>query len=525
MADIGKDQNAEAWGKSTLFYVLLIILLGFAVRGFFSAGSRFPLNDGGFFYVMVGDLLANDFALPAFSSFNQADIPFLYPPFGFYFVGLIESLTGADRLQLFRIIPPLLSTVTIPALYFLAHELLKEKWTVLAATLAYALLPLAAKWLIQGGGVTRAFGALFGLLALAFLIRFLGSGRWGAGVLSVLFCGLTVLSHPEWAWFLFYSALFLTVVYWVRKADARVGLRALLVGLGTAVVILPWLWAVLARHGATILQPFRDSGFSRGVEVLRFLMLKWTDEELFPVLTVFALLGILASVKARQWLPVIWLVLTFVLQGRAADQKAVVPLALLAGLGIRQAGRVALRQFGNADRSRVWLRVFLASVVVFALFGSLVAMAEDIRPLTEDHLQSFEWIRQHTPDDARVLVISGEEWVWDNYAEWLTALTGRVSVAQVQGYEWLPGFSERIAQYDRLNYEYTRGLSALLSWMALTDIDADYLVLAQPEPVTLANWEDEPALHQQDAALLPGAESVYENESVLILDLSGVIAP
>jgi hypothetical protein len=505
--------------------LLLITLLGFGVRVFFFIGSRFPLNDGGFFYVMVDDLLANDFVLPDFSSYNQANIPYIYPPLGFYLVALFERFTGADRLQLFRIIPLLVSTFAIPAFYFLAFQLLKEKWAALAATFAYALLPLSYKWLIQGGGVTRAFGALFGLLALAFVIRFLRSGRWRHGLMGVLFCSATILSHPEWAWFIFYSAVIIVIARWAARADARVGLRALLVGLGTAAMVLPWLLSVIVQHGGTVFLPLKDSGFARSVDLLRFFLLKWTDEALFPVLTAFTLVGIVVSAKARKWTPVVWLALTFALQGRAANQKAVVPIALLAGLGISLAVQIILRRFDRSEKKNVWIRVALAGVVLFTLLGSLVAVVDDLMPLEEAHLESIDWVRQNTPAESRILVISGEDWIWDNYAEWMTALTGRVSVAQVQGYEWLPGFSARIAQYDRLAYENSKGISALLSWIDVNNMEVDYLVLTQREAVTLCNWEDEPALHRRDALMLPGVEDVYENDRVLILDLGGAVGP
>ena len=54
------------------------------------------------------------------------------------------------------------------------------------ATLAFALIPRSYEWLIMGGGITRAPGMLFALLALAAVIRLVhrptwkGTSSWGS---------------------------------------------------------------------------------------------------------------------------------------------------------------------------------------------------------------------------------------------------------------------------------------------------------------------------------------------------------
>ena len=106
---------------------ILVLLGGFLLRRAFFAASEFPLHDGGLFYVMIGDLIRNGFQLPLTSSYNAAAIPFLYPPLGLYITGWIETAFGADRLQLFRWIPLLLSTAAIPAFYLLAREYSERK--------------------------------------------------------------------------------------------------------------------------------------------------------------------------------------------------------------------------------------------------------------------------------------------------------------------------------------------------------------------------------------------------------------
>ena len=63
--------------------LFVALLFGAIVRFYPAISNGFPLNDGGMFYTMVQDLKANGYALPQFTTYNHADIPFTYPPFGF----------------------------------------------------------------------------------------------------------------------------------------------------------------------------------------------------------------------------------------------------------------------------------------------------------------------------------------------------------------------------------------------------------------------------------------------------------
>jgi hypothetical protein len=500
--------------------LLLVTALGFGIRQFFFIGNHFPLHDGGLFYVMVQDLISNHFVLPAVTSYNHASIPFVYPPFGLYFVGFVETITGADRLQLFRIIPLLVSTLTIPAFYFLGKEILKDNWAALAAAAVFAFLPDGYEWLIIGGGVTRAFGTLFSILALLFVIRFLRSGKWRPAVLGSLFCGLTVLSHPESAWLLFYSIAFFVLLE-LKNIKLRILIRSLLIVFGTTLIILPWLLTVLPGHAGALGLPLTAGGVSRWDDFVKFLFLHWTGETIFPIFTVFAIMGIFPAVMKKQWFVVFWLPLVFLLQSRGVFQKATFPLALLAGLGISELLRLLTTRFSAPVQIR---RITIVACVIFfyAIIDSVFSITGFAKPLSDNSLASFTWIKQETPADARILVISEQPWGNDYYSEWMSALTGRESVSVVQGYEWLPGFSDRLSLYNQLEYEYSQGISDLLVWMDQHDVQADYLVLPKSENVDINNWTSEPSLHRDDALLFKGVKKVFENDDVLVLDLSNV---
>jgi hypothetical protein len=59
----------------------VILFLGSLIRIFFIVNSNFPLNDGGMFYTMINELVAHDFNLPVFTSYNHNNIPFTITPY------------------------------------------------------------------------------------------------------------------------------------------------------------------------------------------------------------------------------------------------------------------------------------------------------------------------------------------------------------------------------------------------------------------------------------------------------------
>ena len=114
--------------------------------------------------MMIADLRANHFLLPAFTSYNHLSIPFAYPPLSFYVAGLISSI-GISTLDIFRWLPPLISTLSIFAFYWMASLMLASRPKASLAAMAYALMPRLFSWYVMGGGLSRSFGLVFLILA------------------------------------------------------------------------------------------------------------------------------------------------------------------------------------------------------------------------------------------------------------------------------------------------------------------------------------------------------------------------
>ncbi len=166
---IGAYLSRLRWAERAYLVIAAIgIGLGFLVRFLHvtALGQGFPLNDGGMFYAMVEDLRAAGYALPAETSYNGGDIPYVYPPFSFYVAAVLVDLGGWSLIDVFRFLPLIVSTLTIVAFYPLARAVLGDREWAAVATLFFALAPRAFDWEIAGGGLTRSFGFLFAILAI-----------------------------------------------------------------------------------------------------------------------------------------------------------------------------------------------------------------------------------------------------------------------------------------------------------------------------------------------------------------------
>jgi hypothetical protein len=63
----------------SLLFLAISILIGGYIRISGVLQSDFPLNDGGLFYTMIKDLMANGYRLPVTTSYNHLNLPFAYP--------------------------------------------------------------------------------------------------------------------------------------------------------------------------------------------------------------------------------------------------------------------------------------------------------------------------------------------------------------------------------------------------------------------------------------------------------------
>src|SRR3990172_1547106 len=192
------ENTPELGPDRTIFGVVFFFtLIGLAVRLAAPLQAAFPLNDGGLFYAMIVDLQEAGYALPVYATYNAATIPFAYPPLAFYLTGWLADLLRIPTLELVRLLPAVISALTIPAFYSLAKEITSSKVQIVLAVFAFAVLPRDFAWLVMGGGITRSFGLFFALLTMATTYRFYSGYKARHFLACILFGALTAVTHPE----------------------------------------------------------------------------------------------------------------------------------------------------------------------------------------------------------------------------------------------------------------------------------------------------------------------------------------
>jgi hypothetical protein len=521
-------------------------VLAIAVRTFLVMSRRFPLNDGALFFLMAQEVGDHTFRLPLTTAYNAAKIPFAYSPLGFYIASFLHAAGGFDLLGLFRTLPLVFSCLCVLAFYLLARDLAPTRSTLIASLVTFAVLPRSFLWLIMGGGLTRSIGFFFAILTLWQVHRAYARQAWRHTAWATLFASLTVLSHLGTAPFVAFSSALMLLSFGRSWRSVRMSLA---IGLGTVVLTSPWWATVAAAHGFT---PFLAAGATGGTVFgthrgeaftkLAFFGLG-TAEPLFPIIGALAILGAFATLTRRgAFLPLWWLTI-ILLDTRAGATYASIPVALLAGLAITEVivpiiARPPLWSRSDSDLPRAdgWATVMHAprrrqwavGIVLFVLVGYGVASAVVRRPslgaegryltsLTTDDRVAMSWVGRHTlPSSRFVIVVGGAAGGWwsDRVGEWFPVLARRVSVATVQGTEWLPAgtFETRERQYDQLQGCAVWSTDCLEDWARATGLLYSHVYIPKTLAFPCCGPLDSSLRHDPAYRLVfdgPGA-SIYE---------------
>ena len=532
------------WPALLLFVALLF---GAIVRFYPVITNGFPLNDGGMFYTMIRDLKMHHFILPQVTSYNHAEIPFAYPPFGFYAAASLSSLLPVSELQLLLWLPALVNTISIFVFYKFAEQILPSRMTAALAVMIYALSPRAFIWQVMGGGITRAFGILFLLLMLWQAVKLFKSASHltqrgksnredqtdlteetqlsGAThphlALTILFGAGAVLSHPQTA---LHAALGGALIFAFYGRYKRGIISAIYIGLGVALLTAPWWGIVLSRHG---LQPFISAGQTsqRTLEsYLAILKFDGLGDYLFVPTLILAIIGIWVMVKQNKFFLITWIVIAYLVDPRGGEGIALLSLSMLAGVGLLK----LFQQISRSDSEQAEA-LFMKRGVQFLLFGFIFysVMAASIfdfqlvnTSLKTNDLEMIDWVKSNVPAEKTFLLATGREFsMSDPMQEWFPALTEQYSATTMQGLEWTYG-ANFFPWYDQLiAFQHCADVSCVDEWSSHNGVDYDYLIVTIPpdgDKSELANSLRGLAVSIRSSAL---HLLVYESENALVFEL------
>lgn len=508
------------WPALVLFAALLF---GAIIRFWPAFTNRFPLNDGGMFYTMILDLKENDYRLPEFTEYNNVDIPFAYPPLGFYIAASLSDLLPVSELGLLLWLPALVNTLSVFFFYKLAGQVLHSRLATSLAVLIYALSSRAFLWQVMGGGITRAFGMLFFILMLWQAIQLFKSeeGHPAHLALTILFGAGAILSHPQTA---LHAVLGGAILFGFYGLNKRGGLSALAVGLGVVLLTAPWWGTVLLRHG---FEPLLSAGQTsqRTLEsYLAILDFSGLDDYVFLPAFLLAIVGAVVMFKRREFLLITWPLLALLADPRGGEGIALLPLSMLAGIGLEKVFHWLNRSKEGISEDPLLNRNAQALLFVFFPYLVLGAMIFDFQlvntSLKPADLEMIQWVKENISERKAFLLSTGREFsMSDPMQEWFPALTNQYSVTTLQGLEWtlnelfFPWHSELVA------FQHCADLNCVTNWSGKNKIHYEYLLVAIPSK----NDESQAANSLRSLALSaktsPSYMVVYESETVLIFEL------
>jgi hypothetical protein len=501
--------------------VFLAIILGAFIRFSPTILSGFAINDGGMFAAMIDDLKTSGYALPAFTSYNGLNIPYAYPPLGFYFGRIAADLLRLSSVEISRWLPAFFAALSVPAFYLLASRLMKTRLHAAIATLIFALMPRAMSWFVMGGGITRSPGQFFMLLTLACAVRLYKDNRLKDILWTGLFGSLAVLSHPEVAIHTAAGCL----LFWLMLGHTR---RSFLNSIQVAALVLvltaPWWATVISLHGLAPLLSASQTGQNLWA-VFHLVFFSFTQEIYATPIAILAIIGFGLGIIRRDYLLPIWLVVPFVVEGRSATAAAAVPLAMLAASAFLDIVLSGLRSAKGKDISgeqvtpvEIGVLIYLFTYLSFSayLFSSQISVSS----LNAPDLEAMQWVSQNTPGNSTFLVLTGSRALQcDAVSEWFPTLAQRKSIYTVQGTEWTlgKGFGGFVQKAGAIQACLSADATCV---MDLTKTDKyNYIYLSK----NLRTDNCEPLQYPQSFSLFvealratPGLNVVYETTSAIV---------
>lgn len=516
-----KEKNASLF-SSPVTGLLFVTIAGLCLRLFYITRSDFVLNDGGMFYTMILDLQKDNFSLPLYISYNQSQIPFLYPPLSFYMAGYLNEWVHIDHITILRFLPLIFNVLSVPAFFFLAFEILHDNGQALLAAAFYAIIPTGYEWLISGGGLTRSPAQLFFILSLYFYLAFLNRNKKTNLYVSILCAALMMMHHLEYGVLTGLSIALFSIPSMRIKTFAK---TALVYASGVALITSPYWVTVLARDGfSPMMYAFSSGEFNPVTSIARLLSMSFTDETLVNYVNVLAIIGLFYCLFSGKIRLVLWFLLIMFISPRSVNRPLIFPVTIFASIAVFSLILPEINRLWNEKKKRKfnpsYRAIFIAFSVLYPFFLGFLPPSggnSALEALIKPEREAMRWIKENTPRDSQFVVLdSAITWGADRSNEWFPVLSERKSLTTVQGSEWLPDrqFEKSKNQYYELKNCLTDGIACLESWAVQNKVDYSHVYITRSDCAPNSGY----CLIPVEFALRESLkyEKVFENDIVLV---------
>jgi len=479
------------------FFLILTAFFGLYVRLFPLFKVGFPLVDGGMFYTMIKDLQASHFILPVFTTYNQAEIPFAYPPLAFYIAGFINTATGISLLDIIKWLPVVISILTLPFFYYFVKLVLDSESKAALATLIFALTPNSYWWDIVGGGLTRSTGTLFFIITAISAYQMYREKKniWVAA--TIVSGVLVVLSHLAWA---LQSAAVILLLWFFYGRNKQGIINSIIVAVGVLLLTSPWWVTILQYHGVGTFLQAGQVTHSRWLFWTILFALSFTGEYT-TVIAVFALIGFFIYLAKKDYFLPLWAILCLIADPRGGIPASIFPLTILAMSTITE-GIAPLLYNAKKDELHFnsWTqslysnigRFFFGFFILLFLYNAYnVSNTLSYQVIGKEEINAINWVKSNTVQTDRFLILDEQgNPLLSPLTEWFPALAERRSIATIQGTEWLGGNKHYNKQYPIITSLHECLYKDVNCLYDLPDIMTDkynYIIVASKNPVPLLN--------------------------------------
>ncbi len=524
-------KKSESIFSNPLAGLFLITLAGLCLRLYFLNRSDFVLNDGGMFYTMIVDLQKNNFSLPAYVSYNQSQIPFMYPPLSFYLAAFLNDWLHIDHITILRFLPLIFNILSIPAFLFLAFEILQNKNQALLATAFCAIIPPGYEWLISGGGLTRSPAQLFFILSFYFYLAFINRKKKSNLFLSILFASLMMLHHLEYGVLTGISI----ALFSLPSMRLRPFIKTMLVyAAGVVLLTSPYWVTVLSRFGfSPMLSAFSSGEFNPITSIAHLLSMSFTDEKLVNYVNVLAIIGLLYCLFSGRLRLVLWFLLIMFFSPRSVNRPLIFPVTIFASITVfsiilPELNRLYERHTTQEKNKKgkfipAYSSIFIAFSVLIPFFMGFLAPSggnSALEALSKPERAAMQWIKENTPEDSQFIILdSAVTWGADRANEWFPVLSERKSLTTVQGSEWLPDrqFDNNKKRYYELKSCVNKEVSCLETWAGQYGSDYSHIYITRSDCTSTSGY----CLVPLELSLRQSMNyrTIFENDSVVVFRL------
>lgn len=433
--------------RFNVFVIFFATLIGVLVRfPYLTSKDEFPFGDGGLFVEMIYAIKDNNYLLPSFVNYNGYQIPFAYPPFGFYLALFWARIFSMPILETVQILPVVLNLFNIIVFVLLASELTKDKVELFLSAGIFPIVLQTYLWTAKGGGLSRSPGFLFTTLTIYLFLLYLKHDKRLYLILSAIAFGLATASHLEWG-LISVASIFAFVLFFGKYKTKQDIYNLLIFGIISALVTIPWWGTVIYKFGIT---PFVSAWNVAEMDINQFFE-KLVTGAIFKAtifsakdyfLPAFGIIGFLYTCfsKERRLLP-IWLLATYIAAPKNSPISGLLPLTVLIAIGLRSFDKSLIYLFEKLKIT--FSKSFQPNISILYLLAVMFLSIPQLfnKPIltiiTPIERTAMEYAKENTPLNAKFIVLTPNDWYSADAAEWFPYLTQRQSLTTPQGLEWV----------------------------------------------------------------------------------------